>query len=286
MKTRSDLDSSNGSAETGKAFSAQAVAEGPVASAVTLEGTRGITRATAAAPEGVKAIIVAGGSGSRFTGSFFPKQFVQVKGKPILAYVLETYQNLSLIDDIVLVINRRYEQLYYDIVDTYGFFKVRRIVPGGQTRQASAAAGLASVDPCEIIVMQDGVRPFTSPRVIMEAVELARKVGGANVMVRTLDTIVESRDGFIERIPDRTYFYNGQAPQAFRYEILMEAHRRAERDGLADASDDAQLVLRIGGRIGVVEGSYANFKITTYEDFLFASALVEQQRREAEEGTW
>jgi len=286
MKTRSDLDSSNGSAETGKAFSTHAIAEGPVASAVTLEGTRGSTRATAAAPAGVRAIIVAGGSGSRFTGSFFPKQFVQVKGKPILAYILETYQNLSLIDDIVLVINRRYEQLYYDIVDTYGFFKVRRIVPGGQTRQASVAAGLASVEPCEIIVMQDGVRPFTSARVIMEAVELARKVGGANVMVRTLDTIVESRDGFIERIPDRTYFYNGQAPQAFRYEILMEAHRRAERDGLTDASDDAQLVLRIGGRIGVVEGSYANFKITTYEDFLFASALVEQQRREAEEGTW
>ena len=286
MKTRSDLDSSNGSSETGKAFSTHAVAEGPVASAVTLEGTRGSTRATAAAPAGVRAIIVAGGSGSRFTGSFFPKQFVQVKGKPILAYILETYQNLSLIDDIVLVINRRYEQLYYDIVDTYGFFKVRRIVPGGQTRQASAAAGLASAEPCEIIVMQDGVRPFTSARVIMEAVDLARKVGGANVMVRTLDTIVESRDGFIERIPDRTYFYNGQAPQAFRYEILMEAHRRAERDGLTDASDDAQLVLRIGGRIGVVEGSYANFKITTYEDFLFASALVEQQRREAEEGTW
>jgi len=234
----------------------------------------------------VKAIIVAGGSGSRFTGSFFPKQFVQVKGKPILAYVLETYQNLSLIDEVTLVINRRYEQLYYDIVDTYGFFKVRQVVPGGPSRQASALAGLTSMDPCEIVIVQDGVRPFTSARVIMEAVEMARQVGGANVMVPTLDTIVESRDGFIERIPDRTYFYNGQAPQAFRYEILMEAHRRAERDGLTDATDDAQLVLRIGGRIGVVEGSYSNFKITTYEDFLFASALIEQQQREAEEGKW
>ena len=286
MKTRSPLDNSNGSAESGKAFSAHAAAADPMASAEEREGTGEATRASAAKPAGVRAIIVAGGSGSRFTGSFFPKQFVQVNGKPILAYVIETYQNLSLIDDIVLVINRRYEQLYYDIVDTYGFFKVRRIVPGGASRQASAAAGLASVDPCEIVVMQDGVRPFTSARVIMEAVELARKVGGANVMVRTLDTIVESRDGFIERIPDRTYLYNGQAPQAFRYDILVEAHRRAERDGLTDASDDAQLVLRIGGRIGVVEGSYSNFKITTYEDFLFASALIEQQQREAEEGAW
>lgn len=281
MKTRIDTINANGSAEAGKACSPQGVAPEYTPSAGMGPGKR-----ATAAPAGVRAIVVAGGSGSRFTGSFFPKQFVQVKGKPILAYVLETYQNLAMIDDIVLVINKRYEQLYYDIVDTYGFFKVRRIVPGGTSRQASAAEGLANIDPCEIVVMQDGVRPFTSARVIMEAVEMARKVGGANVMVRTLDTIVESRDGFVERIPDRTYFYNGQAPQAFRYEILAEAHRQAERDGVSDASDDAQLVLRVGGRIGVVEGSYTNFKITTFEDFLFASALLEQERPQAEEGKW
>jgi 2-C-methyl-D-erythritol 4-phosphate cytidylyltransferase len=226
----------------------------------------------------VSAVILAGGSGSRFTGSFIPKQFVQVHGKPILAYVLETYQNLSLVDDITLVINARYEQLYYDIVDTYRFFKVRRLVPGGATRQGSSAAGLAALEPCEIAIIQDGVRPFTSPRVIMEAVEMARRVGGANVVVRALDTIVESRDAFIERIPDRSHLYSGQAPQAFRYDLLAEAHRRAAADGVNEASDDAQLVLRVGGRVGVVEGSYANFKITTYEDFLFASALVEYHR--------
>ena len=225
----------------------------------------------------VSAIVLAGGSGNRFTGSFIPKQFVQVRGKPILAYVLETYQNLTLIDDITLVINPRYEQLYYDIVDTYRFFKVRRVVAGGPSRQASSAAGLASIDPCEIVVVQDGVRPFTSARVIMEAVEMARGVGGANVVVRTLDTIVECRDGFIESIPDRTNLYSGQAPQAFRHELLVEAHRRAAADGVAEATDDAQLVLKAGGRVGIVEGSYANFKITTYEDYLFAESLIDHR---------
>jgi 2-C-methyl-D-erythritol 4-phosphate cytidylyltransferase len=227
----------------------------------------------------VSAVILAGGSGSRFTGSFIPKQFVQVRGKPILAYVLETYQKLSLVDDVVLVMNPRYEQLYYDIVDTYKFYKVRRLVPGGATRQASAAAGLAAVEPCDIVVMQDGVRPFTSARIIMEAVEMARREGGANVVVRALDTIIEGQDGFIERIPERTHLYNGQAPQAFRYDLLTEAHRRALADGITEASDDAQLVMRVGGRVGMVEGSYANFKITTYEDFLFASCMVEHQRQ-------
>jgi 2-C-methyl-D-erythritol 4-phosphate cytidylyltransferase len=233
----------------------------------------------------VSAIILAAGSGSRFTGSFIPKQFVQIRGKPILAYVLETYQKLVQVDDITLVVNPRYEQLYYDIVDTYRFFKVTRMVPGGASRQASSAAGVAGLEACEIVVVQDGVRPFTSARLVMEAVETARRVGAANVCVRTLDTIVEARDGIIERIPERAHLYNGQAPQAFRHGVLIEAHRRAAAEGVRDATDDAQLVLRVGGRVGIVEGSYANFKITTYEDFLFATALVEQ-RGTPDESAW
>ena len=83
----------------------------------------------------VSAIVLAGGSGSRFTGSFIPKQFVQVRGKPILAYVLETYERLTQIDDVTLVVNARYEQLYYDIINTYGCLKVRRLVAGGPARK-------------------------------------------------------------------------------------------------------------------------------------------------------
>jgi len=77
---------------------------------------------------------------------------------------------------------------------------------------------------------------------------------------------------------DRADLYSGQSPQAFRYELLVEAHRQATAEGITDATDDAQLVLRTGGQVGVVEGSYANFKITTYQDFLFATSLVERER--------
>jgi 2-C-methyl-D-erythritol 4-phosphate cytidylyltransferase len=114
---------------------------------------------------------------------------------------------------------------------------------------------------------------------------VARREGGANVVVRALDTIIEGHDGAITNIPDRTHLYNGQAPQAFRYDLLVEGHRRALADGITEASDDAQLVMRIGGKVGMVEGSYANFKITTYEDFLFASCMVEHLRR-ADGGRW
>src|ERR671923_203346 len=127
----------------------------------------------------VTAIILSGGTGSRFHGSFIPKQFIEVDGKPILAYCLDTYEALPMVDEIVLVINALYEQLYYDICSTFGYLKVRKFVPGGSTRQESVARGLLVTSPCEIVVVQDGVRPFSSEKSIMEAIEAARIYGAA-----------------------------------------------------------------------------------------------------------
>jgi len=227
----------------------------------------------------VTAIVLSGGSGSRFQSSFIPKQFAQIDGKPILAYVLDTYEALPVVDEVILVINARYEQLYYDICSTFGYLKMRAFVPGGETRQASVAAGLAAVQPCEIVVVQDGVRPFTSEKSIVEAIEAARVYGAVDVVVPTLDTIVEERDGFIVNIPDRTHLRNGHAPQAFRHEVLLAAHEAAQASGIEGATDDAQLVLRAGGQVRCVEGSFEGFKVTTYEDWLFAEQILEARRR-------
>lgn len=227
----------------------------------------------------VTAIVLSGGMGSRFNGSYIPKQFVEIEGKPILAYCLDTYEALPMIDEIVLVINDRYEQLYYDICSTFGYLKVRRFVPGGTSRQESVAAGLAAVDPCEIVVVQDGVRPFSSEKSIFEAIEAARIHGAADVVVPTLDTIVEERDGFIVNIPDRTHLRNGHAPQTFRYDVLVKAHEFAAANGLEGATDDAQLVLASGGKVAAVEGSFEGFKVTTTIDWLFAQQVLEARRR-------
>jgi 2-C-methyl-D-erythritol 4-phosphate cytidylyltransferase len=227
----------------------------------------------------VTAIILSGGSGSRFHGSFIPKQFAEIEGKPILAYCLDTYEALPVIDDVALIINAPYEQLYYDICSSFGYLKVRRFVPGGRTRQESVALGLQAIDPCEIVVVQDGVRPFTSEKSIVEAIEAARVYGAADVVVPTLDTIVEERDGFIVDVPDRTNLRTGFAPQAFRYELLTRAHEQARAAGLTSATDDAQLVLATGGQVRCVEGSFEGFKVTTYVDWLFAQQVLEARRR-------
>ena len=227
----------------------------------------------------VTAIVLSGGSGSRFHGSFIPKQFVEVEGKPILAYCLDTYESLPMIDEVVLVINPRYEQLYYDICSTFGFVKVRKFVPGGETRQESVARGLEAIAPCEIVVVQDGVRPFSSEKSIAEAIEAARIYGAADVVVPTLDTIVEEQEGFIVSIPDRTNLRNGHAPQAFKYEVLVRAHEHARAEGIEGATDDAQLVLASGGQVRAVEGSFEGFKVTTNIDWLFAQQVLEARRR-------
>ena len=227
----------------------------------------------------VTAIVLSGGSGSRFHGSFIPKQFAEIEGKPILAYCLDVYEALPVIDEIVLVINARYEQLYYDICSTFGYLKVRKFVPGGRSRQESVALGLAAIDPCEVVVVQDGVRPFPSEKSIVEAIEAARVHGAADVVVPTLDTIVEERDGFITHIPDRAHLRTGYAPQAFRYEVLTRAHEHARATGMEDATDDAQLVLSIGGQVRCVEGTFEGFKVTTYVDWLFAQQVLEARRQ-------
>jgi 2-C-methyl-D-erythritol 4-phosphate cytidylyltransferase len=227
----------------------------------------------------VTAIVLSGGTGSRFHGSFIPKQFVEIDGRPILAYCLDTYEALPMIDEIVLVINERYEQLYYDICSTFGYLKVRKFVPGGATRQQSVARGLDAIDPCEIVVVQDAVRPFSSDKSIAEAIEAARIYGAADVVVPALDTIVEERDGFIVNIPDRTYLRSGQAPQTFRYDVLIRAHEYAKAHDTQGATDDAQLVLASGGQVRAVEGSFEGFKVTTNIDWLFAQQVLEARRR-------
>ena len=107
-----------------------------------------------------------------------------------------------------------------------------------------------------------------------DAIEAARLHGAADVVVPTLDTIVEERDGFIVGIPERTQLRNGQAPQAFRYEVLMHAHEVARRSGTTGATDDAQLVEAAGHPCVVVDGSPHNLKITTAPDLAIASAIL------------
>jgi len=206
------------------------------------------------------------------------KPFLPLSGQPVLARTVALFEAAPLIETIILVVPEGDEEVCRrDIVEPYRFRKVAAIVRGGEERQDSVEAALASLtEKWDILVVHDGVRPFASPGLIEEVVKRADRDGAAIAAVPVKDTVKEvAADGTVTRTVPRERLWAVQTPQAFRADHLIEAHRQARRDGFR-GTDDAALVERIGVRVSVVEGSYENIKITTPEDIEVGEALLKR----------
>lgn len=227
----------------------------------------------------VNAIIVAAGEGKRMGGDL-PKPLIALAGRALILHTLDRFVR-SHVRKVILVVPEK---------EKAQFAKVLASAPdltrldcdlesGGRRRQDSVARGLDRLDEdCEVVVIHDGARPLISPIIIDHCVELAQKEGAAVVGVPAKDTIkVVSPARRIESTPPRNSLWEIQTPQAFRVEIIREAHRRAEQDGI-EATDDAMLVERLERRVALLEGERSNLKITTPEDLLVAEALIRAGR--------
>jgi len=217
------------------------------------------------------AIVVAGGKGRRF-GAEKPKQLATLAGRAVLAHALEVFERAESIDAIVLVAPRDFLPEHRAVAAD--FRKARRVVEGGATRQASSFAGVEAAGEAELVLIHDAVRPFVTEAIVDAAVAAAGERGACVVAVPSVDTILEARDGFLKRVLDREPLMNMQTPQGFRREVIAEAHRKALADGVADATDDVTLVLRAGGAVAIVEGSYENIKVTTPGDLALAETIA------------
>ena len=123
--------------------------------------------------KGVKCtgIILAAGVGKRME-SDVPKQFMLLEGKPLLYYSLKTFQD-SFIQDIILVCGKdEIEYCREEIVDKYGFSKVRKIVAGGKERFHSVYQGLKAIEECDYVFIHDGARPFVEQRMLTDGLEV------------------------------------------------------------------------------------------------------------------
>lgn len=224
----------------------------------------------------VIALIPAAGMGKRM-GAGINKQYLLLNEKPIVAHTIELFEHASCIDEIYLVIPE--PEIPYcreQVVDRYGFAKVRSIVPGGTERQHSVLNGLrAIIDAREddLVLIHDGVRPFVPVQVIEKALDVAKAHDGALVAVPTKDTVKIVENGIIRDTPPRENIWLAQTPQAFRYDIIRAAHEIAEAEGFL-GTDDAMLVERLGKDIHIVLGDYRNIKITTPEDLLLAEVFL------------
>ncbi len=224
----------------------------------------------------VSAIVLAAGSGSRMNQKK-EKQFLLLDGKPVLYYSLKTFE-ASIVDEIILVTKEKdIDYCREEIVEKYGFSKVRRIVSGGKERYDSVQKGMRAADKRNnIIMIHDAARPFVTNRMILDSISAARRYKACTVAVPVKDTIkVVDEYEFGVETPDRSTLYIIQTPQTFDRKLLREAYDRLRISGDKDITDDTMIVERyLDQRVKMVEGSYRNIKITTPEDMPVAEALL------------
>ena len=232
-------------------------------------------------PEKNVAIVLAGGSGKRMNSDIH-KQFLLLQGRPLIFYALNAFEKSS-IDEIILV-SATGEQEYcrQNIVDRYHFTKVKKVVPGGQERYHSVAAGLNSIESCDYVYIHDGARPFLREEVINRAMENVRKYKACITGVPVYDTIKRTdSNGVVTQTIPRENLWSVQTPQCFSYEIIKKAYdkllvkeKTLEKEGIK-ITDDAMVLETFSDiKVNVIMGDYNNRKVTTQEDLLIMEQIM------------
>lgn len=226
-------------------------------------------------------LTVAGGRGSR-AGEGLPKQYRSLAGKTVLARTLEAMHAAAPEALLAVVIHPDDAALYEQCVrELSSPARSRLVAPifGGATRQQSARNGLEALaglaSPPEIVLIQDAARPFGGAALAERAIEAARAHGAAVPGVALTDTVKEiDVTGKVLATPDRARLRGVQTPQAFRFDFILDAHRKAAAAS-RELTDDAMVAEAAGYNVHIFEGDPANLKLTTPEDFLRAqSALI------------
>ncbi len=219
------------------------------------------------------AIIVAGGSGTRF-GAEVPKQFLELGGRPILMRTIEAFgENRDGSFDVIVTLPLGQMTLWQQLCREYGFEVPHRVVAGGETRWHSVKNALDSIGDIadvDVIAVHDGVRPLAGPDLIDRVLEAARRDGAA-IPVVMLNDSVRQVDGNASHALDRSTLRAVQTPQAFDARLLLDAYSLPFETTF---TDDASVVERYGHGVTLVEGGPMNLKITRPMDLALAEYLL------------
>jgi len=210
------------------------------------------------------------------------KLLMPLSGIPVLVHTLLAFERCDLIRDIVLVCREIDIAPYAALAVQFSISKLRTTVRGGNSRTASALAGvLVAPDDIEFIAIHDAARPLISPKIISETVRAAVEYGAAAPIVPLKDSIKLLRNGMILSDVSRSSLGAVQTPQIFKRFVIQSALERAVS---ADQTftDDCAAVESVGQPIRAVTGNYRNIKITTYEDIVLAESLLIEQEEEAQ----
>ena len=225
------------------------------------------------------AIILAAGQGKRMKTKV-QKQFLMLQGKPLLYYSLACFQKSDEIQEIVVVTGK--ESIDYcrnEIIEKYGFTKVKCIKEGGKERYDSVYAGLEACSAdTDYVFIHDGARPFVTEDIIKRTKEGAVTYQACIAGMPSKDTVkIIDKNNMVSVTPERSKVWSVQTPQVFLYSLIKEAHDIARSISMQGITDDAMVVEQYKNTpVHIVEGAYENIKITTPEDILMAEKILEK----------
>ncbi|MFT5184005.1 MAG: 2-C-methyl-D-erythritol 4-phosphate cytidylyltransferase [Flavobacteriales bacterium] len=214
-------------------------------------------------------LIVAGGVGRRMGGAL-PKQFMKLKGVPIILRTIERFTSFDPNLNVVVVLHPEYIELFQELCDLLKFPFKCQVVKGGDSRFQSVKNGVDALpSDAHIVGVHDAVRPFVSDDTLERCFGVARRKGNAIPVTPLVDSIREIVPSGSKMI-DRTKLRLVQTPQCFEYSLLRDAYLQNES---ALFTDDASVVEALGIKMVLVDGNRLNFKITTPEDLDMANAI-------------
>ena len=226
------------------------------------------------------AVIFAGGTGQRMNTKTKPKQFLELHGKPILIYTLEQFQQCRAIDGIILVMLESWISYTEELMDRYRITKVKAVIPGGDSGQASIFNGIAKAAELypndSVVLIHDGVRPLIDVQTIEDCVACAEKNGNAITVSPAIETIaLLNEDDSVGKILPRSKCQMAKAPQCFKLGDILTAHLHSKESGVQDFIDSASMMQYYGKKLFTVIGPPENIKITTPGDFYIFRAIVD-----------
>jgi 2-C-methyl-D-erythritol 4-phosphate cytidylyltransferase len=219
-----------------------------------------------------KAVIVAGGNGLRM-GAFIPKQFLLLKGKPLIVYTIETFLNAYIDMEIILVLPEEHLERGEAIVATINNKERITLTKGGATRFHSVQNGLKLIKDEAIVFVHDGVRCLINTTLIQSCYEQALMKGSAIPAVAATDSIRIANNENESVVADRTKVRIIQTPQTFKSSILIPAFQQNYTDAF---TDEATVVEAFGAPVFLIEGDYNNIKVTRPVDLVIAETILQE----------
>lgn len=228
----------------------------------------------------ITAIVLAAGSGSRMK-SKTKKQFMEIKGKPVIWYSLFEFEK-SKVDEIILVTGKEdIDSCKKEIVEKYNLKKIKNVVAGGSERYESVYNGLKEVTG-NIVLIHDGARPLINNEIIERSIEGTIKSDACVVGVPVKDTIKRAnKEGYIIDTPNRSELWITQTPQSFKTDLVKMAYKKMKEElekgnTTLNITDDAMVVEEFTtNQVRFVQGDYKNIKVTTPEDIDIAELFIE-----------